>query len=269
MRPGQVNTKMAIRSLRRIVGTFMHDWPWFFWATCTRSKNPRSVRWIRMRNRQDRLIPGADGIGIQCDWEYTRPIHLCKVFPTTGRWLMKRALHDWPVRFSRSPDLLVAGKPDVSFVIGHRGLERLPQLLLTLESIAGQENVSFECIVVEQDSMPFVRDRLPAWVRYVYTPLSYCDMPYCRSWAFNVGVRAARGSLVILHDNDLLLPAAYAAEHVRWFQSGYEVINLKRFIFYIDQSSSALIARQSTHASPRKQSGNGAGERVRRRQYSP
>jgi predicted glycosyltransferase involved in capsule biosynthesis len=58
-------------------------------------------------------------------------------------------------------------------------------------------------------------------------------MPYCRSWTLNVGARLARGSLLIFHDNDILVPEDYASELVRRYQQGYEVINLKRFVFYL------------------------------------
>jgi len=152
---------------------------------------------------------------------------------------MNRALQGWPVRFRESPQATAAEKPDVSFVIGHRGLERLPHILRTLESIAGQEGVALECIVVEQDSRPLIQEHLPAWVRHILAPPPDANMPYCRSWAFNVGVRAAQGPLLILHDGDLLVPASYAAETVLWSRNGYEVMNLKRFIFYLDSSSGA------------------------------
>jgi GT2 family glycosyltransferase len=58
-------------------------------------------------------------------------------------------------------------------------------------------------------------------------------MPYCRAWAFNVGARQARSPLLVLHDNDMAVPETYAAELVLKHRRGYEIINLKRFIFYL------------------------------------
>jgi GT2 family glycosyltransferase len=58
-------------------------------------------------------------------------------------------------------------------------------------------------------------------------------MPFCRAWAFNVGARQARSPLLVLHDNDMLIPERYASELILKHRQGYEIINLKRLIFYI------------------------------------
>jgi hypothetical protein len=60
-------------------------------------------------------------------------------------------------------------------------------------------------------------------------------MPYSRAWAFNIGAREARSPLLVLHDNDMLVPETYAAELVRKHRLGYEIINLKRLIFYLSE----------------------------------
>ncbi len=131
--------------------------------------------------------------------------------------------------------------PVVSFIIGHRGTERLPHLLATLGSIAAQVDIPCECILVEQSNNTDVKDQLPSWVNYVHTPLPYSTMPYNRAWAFNVGARAARGEILVFHDNDMLAPIDYAREIVARVKEGYEVINLKRFIFYFGQSDSSRL----------------------------
>lgn len=146
---------------------------------------------------------------------------------------MRRALLDHPIR--RSHDVADTGAfPDISFIIGHRGTARISLLLATIESVAAQVGARIECIVVEQDMTPEVRDQIPEWVRYVHiTPSD--DMPYCRSWAFNVGAQVARGRVLVLHDNDLLVPTDYAAKVLQQTAKGYEVVNLKRFIFYLSE----------------------------------
>jgi hypothetical protein len=113
-------------------------------------------------------------------------------------------------------------------------MERLPHLLLTLKSIASQQGVRFECIVVEQDVAPTVRGKLPEWVQHVHAPGSGPDMPYSRSRAFNVAAARARAALLVFHDNDLLVPERYGADLLMRFGQRFEVINLKRFIFYLD-----------------------------------
>lgn len=231
---------------RTCIGALVHDWPRFAWCLRpTIASRPESAPWIWMRNRQDQLLPGPDRIGAACGWEFTRTLHLCDLFPRTGRRLLYRALRDWPIGFSAAPDHVTSGGvcangetspgdafPEVSFLIGHRGVERVPQLLLTLKSIAVQASVRFECIVVEQDVTPQTRSHLPDWVRYVHDPIGDPHTPYCRSRAFNAGAASARGRLLVLHDNDLLVPDRYAESAWKLAGDGYEVINLKRFIFY-------------------------------------
>lgn len=120
-------------------------------------------------------------------------------------------------------------------------MERLPLLLATLQTIAGQQGCQVECIVVEQDNNRRIEQHLPEWVRYIHTPLLEKDMAYCRSWAFNVGAQAARADLLVFHDNDMLVPAVYARDLLSVHRKGYEGINLKRFIFYLNKSSTDCI----------------------------
>jgi hypothetical protein len=157
---------------------------------------------------------------------------------------MEQAIGEWPIAFVNTPGE-ASGDFQVSFVIGHRGTQRVPHLLATLATIAAQRSVRCECIVVEQSVQSEVRDLLPAWVRYVHTALPVIDMPYCRSWAFNVGARVARGKVLVFHDNDMLTPEAYAAEVWNRYEEGYEVINAKRFIFYLTERHSQEI--ESSH----------------------
>ena len=82
---------------------------------------------------------------------------------------------------------------------------------------------------------------LPSWVSYIHTPLPYADMPYSRAWAFNAGAHAARAEALVLHDNDMLVPMDYGKEVIARLEDGYEVINLKRFIFYLTEAHSAAV----------------------------
>jgi hypothetical protein len=227
-------------SLKEKIGAVIYDLPRFVW-----SMRPSSHQaWVSIRNRDERLRHEADGA--QCDWLWTSDLHLAKVFPQLGRRLMRRALRDWPIEF-RSTPIRSDEKPEVSFIIGHRGLDRLPHLLLTIQSIASQRNASVECIVVEQAKAPDVKSHLASWVRYVHTPLFDSNTPYCRSWAFNVGARVANGKVLVLHDNDMLVPTDYAAEILARQKRGSEVVNLKRFIFYLSKEhSNRILSKESS-----------------------
>lgn len=224
-------------SLKQKLGVILFDWP--------RYEREIGSSWVRIRNRNERLLASADGRGAACQWQWTSDLHAPRIFPSLGRRLMQRALKDWPIRFAKVPTTR-NDDVQVSFIIGHRGLERIPHLLATLATIAGQHGASCECIVVEQSEHQEVIPHLPAWVRYVHTPLPAPRMPYCRAWTLNVGAREARGKLLVFHDNDILVPVAYAAELWAKFAAGHEIVNLKRFIFYLARDQSALV--QSTHA---------------------
>jgi GT2 family glycosyltransferase len=222
------------RSPRQILGAALHDRPRY-----ARFLRGGRGRWIRVRNRRDTIRLGPGGLGAECEGRWTSRLHGCEVFPRLGRRLMARALAEWPTGRAAAPSLTKA-EPDVSFVIGHRGLERLPLLLRVLETVAGQEETSIECVVVEQSAEPEILGRLPEWVRGIHTTIPP-GMPYSRSWAFNVGARAARGQLFVFHDNDMLVPGRYAAELLARRAEGYEVLNLKRFVFYLGEEETRRV----------------------------
>jgi hypothetical protein len=230
--------------LRRTLGAALFDWPSYEWHLRGASSPGRwGGHWTRIGNRRDRIQVGPDGIGARCEGRWTSRLHGCDVFPSLGRRLLFRALREWPPAFATRPESGNEGaEPDISFVIGHRGLERLPQLSVVLSTIAAQAGVTLECVLVEQSAQAEISDRIPDWVRYVHTPIPV-GMPYSRAWAFNVGARAARGRLLVFHDNDMIVSRRYCAELLAVRRRGFEVINLKRFVFYLGERETARVMR--------------------------
>jgi hypothetical protein len=219
-------------SLRQRIGALLYDWPRYRRAM-------RSGRWELMHNRDERI--STDGRGVKCEWRFTSDLHLPKVYPSLGAKLMAAAFAQWPVVSADAP-AEASDAPEVSFVIGHRGMERLPQLLTTLRSIAGQRAVDLECIVVEQAASREIEVRLPSWCRYVFDE---CRTDYNRAAAFNAGTVAARGAVVILHDNDIVVPALYAREAVARAADDFDFIDLKRFIFNLDANGALASIMQN------------------------
>lgn len=220
--------------LRHILGTLVYDWPRFLPAVAK-----GGAAWLRFRNRDEPIaIDPATG-GVRCEWVFTHDLHLPTVFPFTGRWLMKRALDSWPIRMSG--DRPATDRPAVSFVIGHRGTERIPLLLATVRTIAAQRGAPVECIVVEQSARPTAASQLPDWVRHLHTPIASDSLPYNRAAAFNAGAAIASAPILVLHDNDFLVPERYAAELVARHREGWEFIDLKRFMFYASESQTRRI----------------------------
>lgn len=226
-------------SLRQKLGAVLFDWPSFAWHL--RGKAGRRGSWTRIGNRRDVLRLGPGGVGVLCEGRWTSRLHGCEVFPRLGGRLLSRATEEWPIAFADQPGSAVRSRePEVTFVIGHRGTDRLPQLSRVLASIAAQSEVAIECVLIEQSEEPEIGGRLPEWVRYAHTHAP-AQMPYSRSWAFNVGARAARAPLLAFHDGDMLVPRRYAAELVDVRRRGYEVINLKRFVFYLGERETARV----------------------------
>lgn len=218
-----------LRSMTRaLAGVLFRELPlygtWLSWGD-----------WRAVRNRREHLEPAPDGTGYRCAWQWTSDLHAPKVIPALGRRLMSQALTEHPIGQSDTSATLQDVAPQVSFIIGHRGMSRLPHLLATIHSIAAQQGATVECIVVEQDVVSQLGPHVPDWVKLVHTPPPTADMPYCRAWTFNVGVRYVRSHVLVLHDNDMLVPVDYAEQIVDRVAQGYEVVNLKRFIFYLTQ----------------------------------
>ena len=194
------------------------------------------LTWQSLCNRGETLARDPEQEGVRCEWRWTSSLRHC-AGRQVGLRLLRAALAEWPVAFVDRP-AETTGSPQVSFIIGHRGVERTPLLLAAIATIAAQEDTSVECIVVEQSVEPLLSTVLPSWVRHVHAAPPRRDMPYSRSWAFNVGARVSRGEWLVFHDNDILAPKRYGAELARLGASGYEAARLQRFVFYLDRDGS-------------------------------
>jgi len=234
-------------SLRQRIGALLYDAvPFELRMRGIGAREGRPEPWLQIRNRNESI--SMDERGVRCEWRFASELHIGRVFPSTQARLMRRALTRWPIAMRDAP-VPMTGLPSLSFLIGHRGIDRLQHLLATLRGIAGQTGVACECIVVEQSIAPEIERALPSWVRYVHTPLPRPDLPYCRAWAFNVAARHARSDILVMQDNDVLIPERYAYEAVRRVTEGFSFIDLKRFLFYLDDKATKRVF--ATGAAPR------------------
>ncbi len=196
--------------------------------------------YLALANRREELEPAPNGNGFACCWQFTSRLHAPTIQPRLGQRLLRRCLTDAPIRLCRQPPL-PTGQPQISVLIGHRGLDRLPLLLATLESLAAQTDVAFECVVIEQDSQPWISLLLPGWVRHVHTPPDRPGAPYNRSKAFNAGALQARAPVLLLHDNDMLVPCGYLKRILQNVALGYQAVNPKRYVFYLSECHSSAV----------------------------
>lgn len=237
--PGREPIWKALSWTKRRLGTLAFDRPRLAWPLLRPGGAGR--RWRGFQNRGEGLVPNPNGDGYDCDWRWTSDLTLARVFPSAGRRLLAAALTDQPVRLAASRVTAQTSAPDVSFVIGHRGEARLPLLQATLQSLLAQTRCSSEVIVVEQSPDPLLPGRLPADVRLVHQSPPKAGMPYSRSWAFNAGAREAKGRVLVFHDNDVLAPEDYASELLRLAAEGFEAFRIQRFVFYLDEGSTASV----------------------------
>jgi hypothetical protein len=227
---------------RQMAGVLLYEW-WRYRHLLSAD----DLSWLKICNRNEQLLGADDGPGVECLWRWTSPLHAPRIFPGLGVRLYERALQTYPVRLADAGACRGASeKPDVSFIVGHRGENRLASLLTCLRSIAAQTGAAIECVLVEQSAQSEARDALPGWVRYVHRPPVPPHAPFNRALAFNTGAEAARGDVLVFHDGDMLVPESYAQDLVRRRHAGFEVINLKRFIFYLGKEASASLSAGGT-----------------------
>ncbi len=240
--------------LRNLPGVLLRDVPRYLRALEVSGTGDRSdpAGWIGLCNRIERLLAPTEGPGVICDWRWGSSLHAAEVMPFLGQRLLATALAEWPIRFADEPRV-VSEVPKISFVFAHGGIDRLPQLQRTIRSIYAQEDVPCECIVVDQSALPALPS-LPSPLIYRHISKDGVPAGWHKAWAYNVGARLARGSIIVFHDGDVCAPAGYAAELVNAIdQRGFAAASLQRLLFYMSQYDTQTVNTTSaieTSATP-------------------
>jgi cellulose synthase/poly-beta-1,6-N-acetylglucosamine synthase-like glycosyltransferase len=87
-----------------------------------------------------------------------------------------------------------------TYVIGYRhNIERLQNLRRVLDWINGFGGV--EVLLIEQDTHSKIK-HLNLKAKHIFTK---SNMPYNRSWAFNVAMRYANSNIIVFGDSDLIM----------------------------------------------------------------
>jgi hypothetical protein len=222
------------KQMRELFGVLLKDFPRYQLALLAGRHH-----YLRLINRNERLASSPNGYGYNCLWPYTSKLHAPLVLPFLGQQILRAYLKN--SSFVRTSNRTRCKNIAISVLIGHRGLERLPLLLATLSTFASQVDVELECIVIEQDYQPQIKNFLPPWVDYIFQSTSHELLTYNRSAAFNRGALSARGHILLFHDNDMLAPTTYCRDIVALINAGYDAVNLKRYVFYLNQIDSKYI----------------------------
>jgi len=213
--------------LRRQLGALVLDVP------RTSSRLVRKGDWVRITNRSQIVDTREPPLSVRCPGLQTSNLHVCDVFPSFGRAILRAALREWTFEFAS--EVRFSDTPEFSFVIPHRGSERDAHLHAVIRSIASLK-VPVECIVVEQDNEARLSG-LPGNTRYLHVPGADGDTAWNKCLALNAGAAAARGRILVFHDGDILVPDGYGRELVRLFdEAAMEVAFPQRFLFYLRES---------------------------------
>jgi glycosyltransferase involved in cell wall biosynthesis len=133
----------------------------------------------------------------------------------------------------------------VSFIIPHRGRERLRLLDLTIRSIAALPQAT-ECIVVEQDKESRI-DELPGNARYLFVESTGIENSWNKCRAFNCGAAVSKGQVLVFQDGDIPLPRNYLGPVLDLIlQRDYEVIYPQRFLFHLQERTTKALCKESS-----------------------
>jgi len=234
----------ATPGLRQRAGCWLHE----RWRTELVLRAPGLARWLGwswldLCNRNECLSVDSDSGGRACLWSESSNLTVARIFPEVGARLLQHCFAQWPVRFSESLAPSDHATPQVSFILGVRGRERLSQFEACMASLRAQVGISTEIIVVEQSWRQEFAGIVSSDVRYHHQQATDPAMPFNRSWALNGGARLARGHILVFHDADMLVPARFARCIAEVMQSRLDALRLPRFIFYLDQESSETLQR--------------------------
>jgi hypothetical protein len=220
--------------MRELAGVITKDWLRYQF-----SLQQGNDRYLRLANRLERIASGPEDLGYVCLWPHTSKLHAPMIMPDLGKKLLNKCLKKSIFHLQTSREM--EEDIQISVLIGHRGIERLPLLLTTIKSIAAQIDVSLECIIIEQDNKARVKEYLPKWVRHIFLKTDSESTSYNRSAGFNLGAQNAHGRILLLHDNDMLVSSTYCKDIVTLANKGFEAINSKRYVFYLNRLHSEKI----------------------------
>lgn len=117
-----------------------------------------------------------------------------------------------------------------TFIIAYRHkLDRLQNLRRVIDWALGFQGV--ELIIVEQDKSP----KLPAYslkgFKYIFTK---SELPFNKSWAFNVGTKQSTTNAIVFGDSDLIMDPLEFINSIKLLEQ-YEAVNPYNRVIDLEQ----------------------------------
>ena len=122
-----------------------------------------------------------------------------------------------------------------TLIIGYRHrLDRIVNLKRVIDWALGFGSI--EIIVVEQDSKRKLPPHSLKGFRYIFTE---SNLPFNRSWAFNVGLKYATTNAIVFMDSDIVMDPNEFIDSLRKLEQ-YECVNPAKNIIYLNQSETNM-----------------------------
>jgi hypothetical protein len=223
----------VVSSLRQWAGCWLSERWRAECALSSRLSALTGISWLDVRNRGERLVVGSDAEARVCQWQFSSMLTVARVFPEVGGRLLLRAAEAWP--FAIEPRPIECAEPRVSILIPVGGRDRLPQFQAVVKAFWAQSVRDLEIIAVEHAPVREYEAQCPAGVRYLHLERKPGEA-FNKSRALNAGARAAKGSILILHDGDILVPVEYVRSAVARVDAGFDGLQPLRLLFYLDQA---------------------------------
>lgn len=122
-----------------------------------------------------------------------------------------------------------------TYIIGYRHRnDRIHNLRRVLDWLSGFGRI--EIILVEQDKKQKLPDFTLKGVKYVFTK---SNIPYNRSWAFNVGLKYSTTNVIVFGDSDLIIDPQEMIKSLKMLEE-YECVSPYSSVLDLTQSESNL-----------------------------
>jgi hypothetical protein len=238
-------------TIKEKIGCWLHErWKTEI-ALSPRLSRLLNIRWTDLCNRHEQLAKGVGDSRI-CLWKESSFLTVARFFPHVGGRLMRHCLKEWPVSFVNPfESKRNLSDPRISIILPVGGKDRIRQFQYVLSAFFGQTSSHMEIIVVEHAEDQSFRELCPQSVKYIFLPRAG-NQQFNKSLAMNTGVRNAKAPYVLLHDSDVIPPAAYIGEVLKRLDEGWDAFRPMLFLFLLGKAETDNIGSRSMDNLPAK-----------------
>lgn len=155
----------------------------------------------------------------------------------------------------------------VSIILPVRGAARLEAVTYVANMMSQMAGPESEILVCEHDVLPVYAREWSDGIRHVWIPATEGEA-FNKSKAMNAGARAAKHSVLVLHDADCVPTPEYVYRSLALLIEGWEAVRPLRFLFLLDEvNTRILIGSGSPQVVGVQQNNPGLSTVIRRETY--